>query len=112
MEVTITIKAPELAAAIQSLADAIVAAGCIPVEIPKTVKEDPTPTEELAQQVELTEDPKNVVDMKTVRAKLAEVMESGKREEIKGLFAEFGVNKLSALPKDKLPDFLAKVEGL
>ena len=116
MEVTITIKAPELAAAIQSLADAIVAAGCIPVEIPKTVKEDPTPTEELAQQVELTEEPKTdtapVVKLEDVRAKLAQVMESGKRDEIKNLFEEFGVKKLSAVPTDRLPDFLAKVRGL
>lgn len=119
MEVTITIKAPELAAAIQSLADAIVATGCIPVEIPKAVKEDNTPTEELVQQVELAEKPEkednksdNTVKLEDVRAKVSEVMDAGKRDEIKNLFEEFGVKKLSAVPTDRLPDFLAKVRGL
>lgn len=116
MEVTITIKAPELAAAIQSLADAIVAAGCIPVEIPKTVKEDPTPTEELAQQVELTEEPKTdtapVVKLEDVRAKLADLMKAGKGDKVKALFSEFGVSKLTALPEDKLPAIMARAEAI
>jgi len=125
MEITLHVLAPELAAAIQSLADAIVAAGCIPVEIPAKVQEDTTPTQELAAQVEMEAPPAeakqqeakeelktNVVKLEDVRAKMAEVMEKGKREEVKNLLSEFGVNKLTALPKDKLGEFLARVEGL
>lgn len=127
MDINVTIQAPDLAAAIQSLADAIVAAGCIPVQVPDKIAKDTTPNAELAKQVELPDTPvkdeaktetktetapKDEIKLETVRAKLAELSRDGKQAEAKKLLETFGVKKLTDLPSEKYPEILKAAEGL
>jgi hypothetical protein len=52
------------------------------------------------------------VSIEEVRAKLVDLSRSGKREQAKALLQEFGAVKLTEVPKEKLPDLLAKVEAI
>ena len=52
------------------------------------------------------------VDRKTVRAFLAEKSRSGKTSEVKNLIAQFGFQKLSDVPDDKLPELYEKAQVL
>ena len=47
-----------------------------------------------------------------VRAVLAEKSRDGKTQEVRKLLDEFGADKLSAIPEDKLSDLLKKAEVL
>lgn len=81
-------------------------AGETPVKPEKKVKkasaekvEEPTATEKTV-----------TVDM--VRAVLAEKSRDGKTQEVRKLLNEFGADKLSAIPDEKLSDLLKKAEVL
>lgn len=52
------------------------------------------------------------VDRKTVRAFLAEKSRSGKTSEVKNLIEQFGFQKLSDVPDDKLPELYEKAQVL
>lgn len=52
------------------------------------------------------------VTVEKVRAVLAEKSRDGKTQEVRKLLNEFGADKLSAIPEDKLPDLLKKAEVL
>ena len=68
-----------------------------PVE--DTPKEDATPEEE-------------TVDRKTVRAFLAEKSREGKTSEVKNLIDQFGFQKLSDVPDEKMPELYEKAQVL
>ena len=123
MEINLNVKAPELAAAIQSLADAIVAAGCIPVNVPARVVEDTTPTAELLPKIELPEAPVEepakpaktqaaVVSLETVRAKLADLSRAGKQAQVKEIISKYNAKKLTEIPADKFAEVLADAESI
>jgi hypothetical protein len=97
MDIKVKIYAPELAAAIQSLADALRCA--VNQEEPK---EEETPTSENLPQYTLEQ----------VRAKLASLAQSGKQKEVKELIASFGVKKLTDIPEDKYPEVMEKAEEI
>lgn len=52
------------------------------------------------------------VTVEQVRAVLAEKSRDGKTQEVRKLLNEFGADKLSAIPEDKLSDLLKKAEVL
>lgn len=52
------------------------------------------------------------VDRKTVRAFLAEKSRSGKTSEVKNLIEQFGFQKLSDVPDEKLPEMYEKAQVL
>lgn len=52
------------------------------------------------------------VDRKAVRAFLAEKSRAGKTSEVKNLIEQFGFQKLSDVPDDKLPELYEKAQVL
>lgn len=64
-----------------------------------------TPKEEAAQK-------ETAVDRKTVRAFLADKSRSGKTSEVKNLIEQFGFQKLSDVPDEKLPELYEKAQVL
>lgn len=52
------------------------------------------------------------VDRKTVRAFLAEKSRAGKTSEVKNLIGQFGFQKLSDVPDEKLPELYKKAQVL
>ena len=130
MEIKITLNAPDLAAAIQSLADAIVAAGCIPAPVPSKIAQDPRSNEELIKEVELPltkaeiqearkqEDAisgelikQSTITLETVRAKLASLSQNGKQAQVKELINKYA-KKLTEIPPEKFAEVLAAAEGI
>ena len=63
-----------------------------------------TPKEEAAPK-------ETAVDRKTVRAFLADKSRSGKTSEVKNLIEQFGFQKLSDVPDEKLPELYEKAQG-
>ena len=71
-------------------------------------KENPvadTPKDEAAPK-------ETAVDRKTVRAFLADKSRSGKTSEVKNLIEQFGFQKLSDVPDEKLPELYEKAQVL
>ena len=71
-------------------------------------KENPvadTPKDEAAPK-------EKTVDRKTVRAFLAEKSRAGKTSEVKNLIEQFGFQKLSDVPDEKLPELYEKAQVL
>lgn len=64
-----------------------------------------TPKDEAAQK-------EKTVDRKTVRAFLADKSRSGKTSEVKNLIEQFGFQKLSDVPDEKLPELYEKAQVL
>lgn len=125
MEIIVTIKAPDLAAAIQSLADAIVAAGCIPVDVP-TAK-DVKITPETVKSLELDEapvsaeekkaedpagDPAKVYTLEEVRALFVAKNSVSNREKLKKLLTEFKVKKVTDLQESDFAAVVKKLEAM
>ena len=125
MEITVTIKAPDLAAAIQSLADAIVAAGCIPVDVPaakdvkittETVKsleldEAPVSTEE-KEEKNTAPDPAKDYTLEEVRALFVAKNSAANRDRLKKLLTEFKVKKVTDLQETDFAAVVAKLEAM
>ena len=64
-----------------------------------------TPKDEAAPE-------EKTVDRKTVRAFLAEKSRAGKTSEVKNLIEQFGFQKLSDVPDEKLPELYEKAQVL
>jgi hypothetical protein len=112
MNITIKVEADELVQAILHLAESMKTnQPAESVEKPKakrTKPEAPAPVEEAAVEAPA---PK-VVTLEAVRARLGELSSDGKKEEIKSLFAKFGVAKLTELEPEKFGELLAAAEAL
>ena len=65
--------------------------------------------EEVKKSQEITEEK---VTVEKVRAVLAEKSRDGKTQEVRQLLNEFGADKLSSIPEDKLSALLKKAEVL
>lgn len=61
---------------------------------------------------EETSPKETAVDRKTVRAFLADKSRSGKTSEVKNLIEQFGFQKLSDVPDEKLPELYEKAQVL
>ena len=115
MNITIKVEADELVQAIFHLAESMKtnqpAESSAPAEKPKAKRakpEAPAPVEEPAVEAPA---PK-AVTLEAVRARLGELSSDGKKEEIKSLFAKFGVAKLTELEPEKFGELLAAAEAL
>lgn len=109
MNITIKVEADELVQAILQLAESMKTnQPAESVEKPKAKRakpETPAPVEEPVSA------PK-AVTLEAVRARLGELSSDGKKEEIKSLFAKFGVAKLTELQPEKFGELLAAAEAL
>lgn len=126
MEITVTIKAPDLAAAIQSLADAIVAAGCIPVDLPPV--KDIQITKEMVESLQLdkapvsdeepSKDEKSVKEdakvytLEEIRALFVAKNSAANRDRLKKLLTEFKVKKVTDLQETDFAAVVAKLEAM
>ena len=108
MNITIKVEADELVQAILQLAESMKTnQPAESAEKPKA-KRAKAPVEEPAVEAPA---PK-AVTLEAVRARLGELSSDGKKEEIKSLFAKFGVAKLTELQPEKFGELLAAAEAL
>ncbi|PPB10880.1 hypothetical protein [Brevibacillus laterosporus] len=120
MNITVTISAPELANAIQTLAQALSTgstAEVIPFKVPTesaTDKKEKPTAERKAAKEEAKEGgaEEQIVSLETVRAKLAALSKSGKQTEVKALIASFDASKLTNIPAERYGELLAKAEAI
>jgi hypothetical protein len=98
----IKIEAPELVAAMNKLAEAMMASQ------PKAKKAAPT----AAPEAEASADSAPAVTLVQVRARLAELSSEGKKEAIKKLMSDFGVSKLTEVPEEKYSELMTAAEAL
>lgn len=81
-------------------------------------KDTPKKEEKPVKKAEKKETPvadapkETAVDRKTVRAFLADKSRSGKTSEVKNLIEQFGFQKLSDVPDEKLPELYEKAQVL
>ncbi|AGR47406.1 hypothetical protein EMERY_76 [Brevibacillus phage Emery] len=124
MNITVTISAPELANAIQTLAQALSTGSATkvsPFRIPSDSTESatdkkgkPTAEKKAGKEKEKEEGgaEKQIVPLETVRAKLAALAKSGKQAEVKELIASFGASKLTDIPAEKYLQLLTQAEAI
>lgn len=122
--ITIEIKAPELAYAIVALAQALEGRSITPDLIvgaiagaehvqQVAVSEGANSAEDNAPwEAETKDEPTPTVTLEEVRAKLAGLSQSGKQAEVKTLIKKFGAKKLTEIPKEKYPELLALAEAM
>ena len=79
-----------------------------PAPAPKA-KEEPAKEEAAAEE---TTQEEGTIDRVTVLSLAKQVTASGKANEVKALIGSFGIEKLSALPDDKLAEFAEKLKAL
>jgi hypothetical protein len=102
----IKIETPELVAAILELAEAM-RTNQVTQSVEKPKAKAAKPVVEAPAPKANTE-----VTLETVRARLGELSTEGKKEEIKKLFSQFGVAKLTELEPAKFGELLAAAEAL
>ncbi len=119
MDIKITINAPDLAAAIQSLADAIVAAGCAPVDVSPVKDVEITPEvieelelEEAPAEEEEAEDSDKELTLEEVRAAFVAKNTPKNREKLKNILAEFKVKKVTDLKEKDFTKVMEKLEAV
>lgn len=101
----IKIEAPELVAAMNKLAEAMMASQIKPE--PKAKKAAPTPAPAPTPEAAAT-----AYTLVEVRARLAELSSEGKKEAIKKLMSDFGVSKLTEIPEEMYGRLMSKAEAL
>ncbi|MED1787594.1 hypothetical protein P4V47_08750 [Brevibacillus laterosporus] len=125
MNITVTISAPELANAIQTLAQALSTGSATkvsPFKIPSDStesatdkKEKPTADKKAAKEEKVKEEGgtgEQLIPLETVRAKLTALSKSGKQAEVKALIALFDASKLTDIPAERYGELLAKAEAI
>lgn len=133
MNITITIEAPELVGAIESLAAALGGANPLSFVNPETVKkaDKPKPAEEPKKETapvkevapikeeapeaepEKKESTEQAISLEYVRSKLTEHSSQGKKHqvEVKEAISHFGVKKLTEIDPKDYAKLLQLVEG-
>ncbi|AHM57277.1 hypothetical protein EAL2_c19960 [Peptoclostridium acidaminophilum DSM 3953] len=97
----------EVVSDLRSLADSIEALfGAAEGNAPEA---ESKPEPEKAEQTEAKE---KQPTLEEVRAKLAELSQSGKQSQVKKLISEFGAKKLSDIPEERYAQVLQKAEEL
>jgi len=87
-------------------------AGEAPAKPEKKVKKAAIEKAETPASTEETAAAEEAVTIDMVRAVLADKSRAGKTQEVRKLLNEFGADKLSAIPDEKLPELLKKAEVL
>jgi len=75
-------------------------------------KKEKKVSEKDAAQPQPAEPTEKKVTVEMVRAVMADKSREGKTQEVRQLLNEFGADKLSAIPEEKLPALLQKAEVL
>jgi hypothetical protein len=110
MNITIKVEAQELIAAIEKLAAAV---SLNPSVVDQPVAEKKAPAKKPAKvEAEVAAPETKAITLEQVRAKLAEVSNAGKKNEVKELLTSYGVSKLTDLPAEKYSELLAEAEAL
>jgi len=112
MNITIKVEAEELIAAINKLAAAV---SLNPAVVDQPVAEKKAPAKKPAKseaEVPAPAPETKAITLEQVRAKLAEVSNAGKKNEVKELLTSYGVSKLTDLPAEKYSELLAEAEAL
>ncbi len=78
----------------------------------KPAKKEKKVSEPDTEQVQPAETTEKKVTVEMVRVVMADKSREGKTQEVRQLLNEFGADKLSAIPEDKLADLLKKAEVL
>lgn len=78
----------------------------------KPAKKEKKVSESDTEQVQPAETTEKKVTVEMVRMVMADKSREGKTQEVRQLLNEFGADKLSAIPEDKLADLLKKAEVL
>lgn len=107
MEIKVTVEAaPELMTAIDTLSAALVELVGAKEKTKPTDSVKPTdkPADKPADQPAYT--------LETVRAKLANLSQSGKQKEVKAIIESFGVAKLTDIPAENYPEVMRKAAEL
>lgn len=130
MDIKITIEAPGLVAAINSLAEALAGSksGSTTVvsyaPVVTATAEEPKPqeveTNEVPDKSEPTPDPApetatesaSTVTLEEVRAKLAKLSQAGKQAQVKALITQFGASKLTEIPAEKYAELMSAAEEI
>ena len=125
MDIKVTIEAsPELLTAINTLTATLVelvslraATHVLTASVGETAPGPIAPAEAQKPKkgTKKADKPTSNITLETVRAKLAELSQSGKQKEVKALINSFGVAKLTDIPEDKYPEVIEKageMEGL
>lgn len=117
MNITITVEAKELVDAIYKLAAAV---SLNPSVVDQPAPEKKAPAKKAVKAEAETPAPEATpaapqakgITLEQVRAKLAEVSNAGKKNEVKELLTSYGVSKLTDLPVEKYSELLAEAEAL
>lgn len=108
MNITIKVEAEELIEAINKLASAVSLNPAV-IDQPVVVKNAPA---KKPAKAEAPAPEAKAITLEQVRAKLAEVSNAGKKNEVKELLTSYGVSKLTDLPAEKYSELLAEAEAL
>jgi len=109
MNITIKVEADELVQAILHLAESMKTnRPAESIDKPKAKKPTPAPTPEVVEAPA----PAANVTLVQVRARLAELSSEGKKDVIKKLISDLGVNKLTEVPEEKYAELMSAAEGL
>lgn len=111
MNITIKVEAEELIAAINKLAAAVSLNPAVIDHQPVAIKNAPAKKAAKAEAPAPAPETK-AITLEQVRAKLAEVSNAGKKNEVKELLTSYGVSKLTDLPAEKYSELLAEAEAL
>lgn len=112
MELKVKIEAPELAQAVQALADALGAQSTqakLVSHLP-SAKEKPKKIEKKNPATKAEDKP--TATLEQVRQVLAAYSQDGKAEEVKAIIESFGAKKLTDIPEEKFPEVLEKAAEL
>jgi len=125
MDITINLVAPELSAAINNLAVALLGNSVKPEVTEKISKKQPKATlseikptvePEILEEIneDTSESPLDEVTytLEEVRATLTALSQAGKSKEMRQLINSFGVSKLTDIPADKYPEVMEKAAKL
>ena len=121
---TITIEAPELAAAITNLASALISQNA-PIQIAPAVSAQPTapaapaaPVAPVAPQAPVAAAPvaptapDPVYDLQQLTLAASPLVDAGRQTELVALLAQFGVQSLTQLPKEHYGAFATALRGM
>ena len=112
MEIKVTVEAaPELMAAIDNLTAALIEIININVNLKTGVETKETKPIDNAKPADKPAD-RPTLTLETVRAKLANLSQSGKQKEVKAIIESFGVKKLTDIPAEKYPEVMEKAAEL
>ena len=112
IQITFTPETPQQVAALTQAMMAYLGTTPVETEAPKTVVRKLKKPDAPAVEPEAPAAEASAVTLEQVRAKLTELSQGGKKDDIKVLIAKFGGTKLTDLKAEQYADVLAAAEAL